>query len=176
MKPRTFYSFVTRLRGFLDNHDIPPLNGMKHSPYNFPFWSLVRAKCCKEMFTIDKNQIPCDSIKQIFLEHKLSHNDLVSIHTDGSKNDHGVGFAVVTEDHVVHRCLPSYSLVYTAGLGAISIALSNIPYQSHKNYIIYTDSKSLLQAISSLCSDHPGISNIHETVHLLGQKYITVTF
>ena len=82
VKPQILYSFVTRLRGFLDNHDIPPLNVIKHSPYNFPFWNLIRAKCCKEMFTADKNQIPCDSIKQIFLEHKQSHNDCPFIQMD----------------------------------------------------------------------------------------------
>ena len=110
---------------------------IKHSPYNFPFWNLIRAKCCKEMFTIDKNQIPRDSIKQIFLEHKQSHNDSVSIYIDGSKNDQEVGFAVVTEDHVVHRRPPSYSSVYTAELGVISIALSKIPYQSQKICNLY---------------------------------------
>ena len=69
LKLQTFYSFVTRLRGFLDNHDIPPISVIKHSPYNFPFWVLIRTKCCIEMFAIDKNQILCDIMKQIFLEH-----------------------------------------------------------------------------------------------------------
>ena len=60
----------------------------------------------------------------------------MSIYTDGSKNDLGVGFAVVTKEQVIHRCLPSNSSVYIAELGTISIILSKIPYQAHKKYVL----------------------------------------
>ena len=87
---------------------------IKHSLHNFPFWNLIRAVVAKKFLKLIKNKMPCDSIKQIFLDHKQTHNGSVSIYTDGSQDDWDRFCCKL--NHVVRRYLHSLSSVYTAEL------------------------------------------------------------
>ena len=109
--PRTFYPFVVRLKIFLKYYNIPPLRFIKHSINSIPFWTLKRATICKGMYSCSKNTLTTTAIKQIFLEHQREHDRSVSIYTDGSKSNNGVGLSVVSDDlrrkgkcHLIAQC------------------------------------------------------------------------
>ena len=54
----------------------------------------------------------------------LSPNSIKSnLYTDGSKDDHKVGCAVVSNFNIVKRRLPGQASIYTAELRAIQLAL-----------------------------------------------------
>ena len=137
---------------------------------------MKRATICKGMFSCSKNTLTSTAIKQIFLEHQSEHNQSVSIYTDGSKSNNGVGLSVVSSDLKEKRRMPPYSSVFSAELGAISLALfklSSLPYQQ---YTIYTDSQSALNAIEAFNPKHPGVRAIQENIHILYRRNIEVAF
>ena len=88
-------------------------------------------------------------LKAEFSEHQSQHTTQISIYTDGSKSDEGVGFAVVSGNSVIKKKLPPSSSVFTAELYAVFNSLRYIFNQgsSGERYIIYTDSQSVLASL-----------------------------
>ena len=77
------------------------------------------------------------------------HASSVPIYTDGSKSSESVGCAAVFSDFDVFVYLPIVASIFTAELCAIFLALSRISFHTSDNFVIYSDSRSALQALSS---------------------------
>jgi len=85
------------------------------------------------------------------------HQELISmlyphhnaIYTDGSKTNDGVGSAAVFREGATHSSLCKVASIFTAELKAIQMALEYIGQRPQGNFLICSDSKSVLQAISS---------------------------
>ena len=83
----------------------------------------------------------------------------MSIYTDGSKQDEKVACAVIR--------LPDNSSIFTAEAKAIDIALYHIRDQPEKQFIIYSDSLSVLRSLNNLDHRNPLIQQIFRKYNYL---------
>ena len=88
------------------------------------------------------------------------------IYTDGSK-DVRVASAAVMEDHAYTERLPDKSSIYTAELNALYLALDHVETSTEKNFVIFSDSKSSLQSLSTRDWKNPMVRNILERFYRL---------
>ena len=88
------------------------------------------------------------------------------LYTDGSKDDHKVGCAVVSNFNIVKRHLPGQASIYTAELHVIQMALDVVHNSNKDKYIICVDYLSCLQAIERQHMDHRLVLDVLEnTLH-----------
>ena len=131
-----------------------------------PPWRINCLNTCQDMFTYTKNEIPQDTLRNIFNHHARSHTNSYQIFTDGSKTEEGVGYAYTCMDHS-HQCrISRIATIFTAELfairDAVNYAESNL--QNLQTITIHSDSKSAIQAISS---PHPKNPIIHQIQTLI---------
>ena len=86
----------------------------------------------------------------------------MSIFTDGSKSSAGVGYAAVFEGFNRSFSLPKYASIFTAELYGILCALKEIIKLEEENFVIFSDSRSVLQVLESFNSKHPLVLEILE--------------
>ena len=79
----------------------------------------------------------------------------MSIYTDGSKQDEKVACAVISPNFTDSIRLPDSSSIFTAEAKAIDIALYHIRDQPEKQFIIYSDSLSVLKSLKNLDHRNP---------------------
>ena len=79
----------------------------------------------------------------------------MSIYTDGSKQDEKVACSVISPDFTDSIRLPNNSSIFTAEAKAIDIALYHIRDQPEKQFIIYSDSLSVLKSLEDLHHRNP---------------------
>ena len=109
-------------------------------------------------------------IQSRFREYTSKYQDYIAIYTDGSKSLDGVGYAAVSGRESVLGSLPPQSSIYTAELYAILAAVKMTKGTDHQHFIVYSDSRSALQAIKDLNSPHPVVREIRDWLVYLGTK------
>jgi len=92
-----------------------------------------------------------------FCDH---YKDFSRLYTDGSKMGKQVVAAVVHRSVTKTTGLPNKSSIFTAELHAISLALAVIRRSKEKNFIIFSDSMSSLEAISGFKLEIDIVKNI----------------
>ena len=102
-----------------------------------------------------------------FNEYKSQHHNKTFMYTDGSKQDHKVGFALATAYLNYSSRLPDNLSIFTAEATALLAAVQDCVRQKRNNVIICSDSKSVLQALSNTYSPKHRILNIEQ---LLGDR------
>ena len=108
-----------------------------------PPWRLPSVEFCN-YFTGAKQDVSDDDLRLLFLEHFSSHENSISIFTDGSKSGAGVGFGVIFPTFSRSGRLPNQSSIFTAECYAILTALKEIVSHPGKHFTILSDSKSVL--------------------------------
>jgi ribonuclease HI len=88
------------------------------------------------------------------------HQDACQIYTDGSKDGNSVGCAVTCGDHTIKCKLSSQSSIFTAELIALLTALQFVSDSPLASFVIFVDSRSVLQAVRRYDSTHPVVSKI----------------
>jgi ribonuclease HI len=109
-----------------------------------------------------------------FKEIRHRYHTYNSIYTDGSKDTDKVAAAAVTRSSTLQCRLPDRASIFTAEIQAILLALDHIAKSSDNHFIIFSDSKSCLQAIANLKLEHPLILQTLEKLNsrkLIG-KYV----
>ena len=91
----------------------------------------------------------------------------MSIYTDGSKQDEKVACAVISPNFTDSIRLPDNSSIFTAEAKAIDIALYHIRNQPEKQFIVYSDSLSVLRSLKNLDHRNPLIQQILRNYHYL---------
>ena len=91
----------------------------------------------------------------------------MSIYTDGSKQDEKVACAVISPNFMDSIRLPDNSSIFTAEAKAIDIALYHIRDQPEKQFIIYSDSLSVLRSLKNLDHRNPLIQQIFRKYNYL---------
>ena len=95
-----------------------------------------------------------------FLEIKSAYTHYMSICSDGLKQDEKVACAVISPNFTDSIRLPDNSSSFTAEANAIDIALYHIRDQPEKQFIIYSDSLSVLRSLKNLDHRNPLIQQI----------------
>ena len=108
----------------------------------------------------------------MFEDHfKTYHCDSIHVYTDGSKSDAGVGAAgIVGNDEKAFK-LSVHATIYSAELYAILKALQAIDNSFNMKFTIFTDSKSSMQKINRMYSNHPIISKIQSWLIRLESRH-----
>ena len=166
--------FQVRLKEQLGNQDL--LN-QKIQPVTFsnhPPWLAPPVVCCST--SISKKNSPPEQVRARFLEHDRQHAKDFKIYTDGSKSDEGVGCAIVTREQSGVARLADAASSFTAELTAIVHALKQISNTRAKNFVIYTDSKSAIDAICKFDNFHPLVRKAQEWLYLISSRFKSVCF
>ena len=104
------------------------------------------------------------------------YKDFSQLYTDGSKMGNEVAAAVVHRNVTKTNRLQNKASIFRAELHAISLALSLIRRSKEKNFIIFSDSMSSLEAISgfkleidivhNIIKDYTNLANTGKTIIL----------
>ena len=130
-----------------------------------PPWSLRLPSFRLDLSLFPKNQTNPLQYKQLLLEIINSYPNTTKCYTDGSKLNHTTVCSYSIENSVFsHRLRNSYS-VFSAELAAIYFCLEAILQASEskpsRNFLIFSDSLSSLQAINDIYTTNPLIQRIH---------------
>ena len=130
----------------MDNHKqkIPPYK-MNQPKINFDLSEYKKEGTSPELFTALAGEI------------KEKYNNYKHIYTDGAKMDEKVAAAAVTDSEIFVSRLADHSSIFTAEARAIDLALEHIKKTNEKNYMIFSDSLSCLQAFLQTSPSNPRI-------------------
>ncbi|CAG5090880.1 Similar to gag-pol: Gag-Pol polyprotein (Human immunodeficiency virus type 1 group O (isolate ANT70)) [Cotesia congregata] len=111
----------------------------------------------------------------LFQEIKNKHIEYKEYYADGSKMDSETGFAVISENSTIAHKLPDSYSIFSCELYAIMRALQE-GTQTNENIVIYSDSKSSIQAIGDLHSTNPLVQQIHQTLHQSKETKVAIVW
>ena len=136
-----------------------------------PPWTMGKIRVCYHLTHLSRryNHTPSHYL-QLALEHIQRKGPHYAIYTDGSKSSAGVGCAAVSADVISKFSLPKEASIFTAELTAIFMALNQIKTKENKlstTFIIYSDSKSAIEAISNYKSNNHIVRKIKNTLNKL---------
>ena len=140
-------------------------------------WELPSPEVCMSLAGYLKSETSPEVYQQVFQSHR--HEADVEIYTDGSKCKEGVGSGVVTMTgrryHGMGRRLHNTASVYSAELYAIQLALQSLKFRRDVVCVLYSDSRSALQAIEN-SSRNGFVREISEILVELHCKRVRVIF
>ena len=128
------------------------------------------AEPSKDYLDLHKNknsEVKSHIFKNEFLEIKSKYKHHLSIYTDGPKQDEKVACSIISPNFTDYIRLPDNSSFFTAEAKAIDIALYHIIDQSEKQFIIYSDSLSVLKSLKDLHHRNPLIQQILKKYYYL---------
>ena len=153
---------VNRLYNEMDISTLTPTY-----PVTPPLWTCRRAKFCFSLINIGKRHNAPQVNRQHALRHISRKERHYAIFTDGSKTDQKVGCAAVSTQENNKVSLPGNATICTAEIWAIGLALDTVRNTEYRNYIIYSDSKSALEAIKRFQPENHIIAHIITRIHEL---------
>ena len=175
MHPTTPHPFGFRVKVMMENLHIPN-NEISSFKYSItPPWRLPVVECC-DHFTIPKREVSEEQLKLLFLDHASQHSDAIAIFTDGSKSNAGVGFGVSSSSFEYSCRLPDSASVFTAELSGILKAVKATILSDDDNFIIYCDSKSVLNSLKIFYPVHPVVLEILKWLLLANRRGRIVRF
>ena len=113
-----------------------------------PPWLLKRPHINYNIHYSSKDNTSPEIYKNKFFEFCDHYKDFSQLYTDGSKMGNEVAAAVVHGNVTKTTRPPNKAIIFRAERHAISLALSLIRRSKEKNFIIFSDSMSSLDAIS----------------------------
>lgn len=140
-------------------------------------WLSPKPRVCVALSHLHKPENSAFHLRTSFLSHAAMHQDSTPVYTDGSKSAGGVGAAAVFPDCALSHSLPVAASVFTAELWAMILALSRIlRLNTNSSYVLYSDSRSALDAIGDIFSRHPLVLTIQRFLRLLHSRKRSVGF
>ena len=110
------------------------------------------------------------TFQENFLNIQNNFSDHHHIYTDGSKQGMKVGCVAVFQNQELSKGLPNESSIYSAKAIAIDLAMNIIANHKSSKFIIYSDSKSVLQALQSEDSLTPLITRLLDKMNTLSRN------
>ena len=126
-----------------------------------PIWLLPTAACV-DFDPPKKTEGNSLLLKQLYYHHIYeAHRNSNHMYTDGSKMGDNVGCAILYGDMVYSKKLPDCASIYSAELKAVLKAVKLAREDSEAaSVVIFTDSLSVKNAITSRNAEHPLIAEI----------------
>ena len=154
-----------RIEEHLDSVGFQPHNIATITVSHVPPWKFSLPIVNFELSIHKKNITNPVEFRTYFAELLESYSDFTHIYTDGSKDANKTALAVVYPSFIYSKRLPDKSSIFTAELEALVSALRYVKMTNTDNrFVIFSDSKSVLQAISSKW-EHPAIRILMEYLH-----------
>ena len=114
--------------------------------------------------------------KRKFLELRSEFSHHLEIYTDGSEDGIRLAAAVVAPNFVNTVRLPDNANIFTAEIHALDMALNIIRRARSKDYVVFSDSLSSLQAVESCKVENPLILKILKDHNQLINSGKSITF
>ena len=168
--------FSFRARALISRLSLPPIHVIPLRPSLFPPWLFPRPSVCPSILPCPKSCTLSVILRSKFLAHLPDHSDAIHIYTDGSKSSSGVGYVVLFPSWSTQRTLPHFASVLSAELSALLLAVQRLLSCCSSSFVIFTDSYSALQLISSCTISHPIVLQIFEALFRLSIRNKRVTF
>ena len=174
-RPRIHSTFGCRMRRLLDSSCLLSSPVSPTVAYLEPPWTLPINPLCSGLRDIPKSSVYPPHLKSLFLDHLQSHHcDEVPIYTDGSKDGERVSYAAILPSHSFGRVLPPSASIFSAELYGILTALAHTPKYDSRQFVVFSDSCSALEAICNCFSAHPVVREIHRWIRILARSGKTV--
>ncbi|GBM57361.1 hypothetical protein AVEN_127095-1 [Araneus ventricosus] len=128
---------------YFEIEDFPMVSNIEDPPP----WKETQLDVIDDFLHFFKPGTSDNVLQQHFYDHRQCYSDYVPIYTDGSKSDNHVGSAAVFPDFTIAETLHPFCSVYTSELYAIYLGLLKISSLNFKKAVIYTDSRSGINAL-----------------------------
>ena len=172
IRPNAIPTFGLRIKDLFDEANINIETIRQATMPESPPWQLGSPLIIYGLKTVKKVDTNPLVFQGLFNDVQDTYFDHQLLYTDGSKDDHKVGCAVVSNFNIVKRRLPGQASIYTAELCAILLALDVVNNSNEDKYIICVDSLSCLQAIEQQHIDHPLVLDVLEKCSALINKTV----
>ncbi|GBO37413.1 putative RNA-directed DNA polymerase from transposon X-element, partial [Araneus ventricosus] len=171
-KPSYIPPFGHRIKKILSCHRIENIVPLPEEQPPPP-WSHFNIYTVDDLSNLSKQDTPHFVYLQLFYHHRQCYRDFKTAYTDGSKAGSHVGSAAVFNNLTKSERLHSYCNVFTSEIYAIFMVLGKISICNDKKWIIYTDSRSCLEALLHISRrSHPLVNKIFNLyASLLGKGY-----
>ncbi|XP_076388981.1 uncharacterized protein LOC143264669 [Megachile rotundata] len=134
-----------RVKNYLEELQFKLPNMEKTRLHKIPPWTLQTPEIDTTLEIYRKENLSKERFKQIFNALCSNYPDFTHIYTDGSKNNHGTGAAVFTQEETSSYGLHPYNSIHTAETYAILSALNLINRSPQSKFIIFSDSLSTIR-------------------------------
>ena len=174
-RPSCIPNFGIRIRNILS---CSPLSDIRVRPrllINLIPWNFKGISYIDPFKNFDKADTNANIYHSLFRTHRSHYHKYIDIYTDGSKTINSVGCGIICRNTVLSYRLPAFFSIFSAEFLAIELALKLISSYSHKHFIIYSDSKSVLETLcSNSCS--PSFISILQLYNELYNKGFRILF
>ena len=130
-------------------------------------WTINQPIIKLDLTKLSKTKTHLITFKEKFLNIQNNFPDCHHICTDGSKHEMKVGCAAVFQNQELLKRLPNESSIYSAEVLAIDLTMNIIANHKSSKFIIYSDSKSVLQALQSKNSSTPLIIRLLDKMNTI---------
>ncbi|GBM15893.1 RNA-directed DNA polymerase from mobile element jockey [Araneus ventricosus] len=176
-RPSVIPSFFTRASELLRTLNLEDLQVIPILKHHLTPWKSHGLRFLNPFKTFDKANTAPEVYQQLFADHRDVYHNFIPIFTDGSKSSLSTSFACVFSNSTLSFQIHSSSSIFTAEITAILHALSEISSGPPDNFIIYSDSLSALESMTSLHRfSHPLTFNILELHDHLTFKGFSILF
>jgi hypothetical protein len=125
-----------------------------------PPWSGRRPSVILRLAELRKSAMHPLTYQKLHADIQHEYADHYSIYTDGSKDKGRVAAAAVCRGLEVVTRIPDQSSIFMTEARALLLALEYIEASDRRDYIIYSDSFSCLQAVANLKIEHPILKKV----------------
>ncbi|WP_218669804.1 RNase H family protein [Solemya velum gill symbiont] len=169
-------SFGVRTIPHFEAAEIPATDILPNKLSSNPPWSLKIPSILYTMHNKSKSTTHPMAFQSLFAEIRHTYSTYQPIYTDGSKDREKVSAAMYAPPYVDTARLPNNSSIFSAELYALLLALQSIQFHKASKFIVFTDSLSSLQSLSSFKITHPLVLQLLEFYTFLLQKGKTIIF
>ena len=149
---------------------------MKETSSGIPPWTHVPPKINLDIAKGKKSETAEDAFRSNFNEFRAKFPNYHCIYTDGSKTNVAVAAAAVTPTYSMSKAYNKSNSIFSAELRTLILAFEYIKTTNHRNYIIFSDSKSSLQALQDLQTNNPLVCRALELHITLCNEHKNIVF
>ena len=154
-KPNMIPSFGIRISSEFDNMNLDLDNIADFKISEVPPWTFSQPRGLFSLHNDKKSQTDPIVFRTKFHELLSDFPNYETIFTDGSKDDDTAGSACVTPSDTYKCRLPDNASIFSAEIKAIDLALDHIERSRSSDFIIFSDSLSVLQSLHNRHIENP---------------------
>ena len=167
MREKTIKPFGLRMKANIEESKIPISSIHNSILPETPPWTMKQTEInlnLKKKSKLNTNPIEYhDELQHI----KLQYPDYSFLYTDGSKSNNHTGCAATYNNTTIKKKLTNGASIFTAETIAIDLALDIISEETTKNFIIFTDSLSVLLSLQNQKQENPLIIKLLEKINII---------
>ena len=133
-------------------------------------WTINQPIIKLDLTKLSKTKTHPITFQENFLNIQNNFPNHHHIYTDGSKQEMKVGCVAIFQNQELLKRLPSESSIYSAEVIAIDLVMNIIANHKSSKFIIYSDSKSVLQAPQNKDSLTPLITRLLDKMNTLSKN------